>query len=261
MPPLRELQLDFMQALLAAAPEDAVRWLDLPEDRALPRLRVYQGTVRGNFEDALRSTFPAVERLVGEDYFRQTAREFQRLRPSRAGDLATVGALFPAHLHAVHRQPFEYLADVARLEWLIQESLLAAEPAPLDLQRLGRVPPAAYPALRFRCHPALRLFESPYPALRIWEANVSSGELPESIDLGAGADRLVIMRRRLRLEFHRLSAGEEGFLAAIVAAEPFGAAIERAAAAAAAAAADLEFDATAALGRFVAAEALVDFDF
>ena len=254
MPPLRELQVDFMQALFAAVPQGAVRLLDLPAERALARLRVYQSTLRGNFADALRSTFPVVERLVGADYFRQTAREFQRLHPSRAGDLSTIGELFPAYLRAVHRDTFEYLADVARLEWLIHESLLAPEHAPLDVQRLGGVPPSAYPKLRFRCHPALRLFDSRYPALRIWEANVASAEVPDTIDLGQGADRLVVMRRRLRLEFHRLSAGEQGFLAALLAAEPFVTAVERGAD-------DLEFDASAALERFVAAEAVVDFDF
>jgi hypothetical protein len=302
MPSLRELQVDFMHALLAAAPQAAVRLIDLPPDRARARLRVYQGTVRSNFEDALRATFPAVERLVGADYFRQSARELQRRQPSRSGDLTRLGELFPEHLRAAHgNDAFAYLADVARLEWLIQESLLAAEHPPLALEALGRVPPCAYEALRFRCHPALRLIESRYPVLRIWEANVSAvggeraavapgdgaavapsaavpgdgaygtaapgeaacgdvgcgeavpGDVADAIDLDSGGDRLAIMRRRLRLEFHRLGVGEQDFLTAIVAGAPFAAAVERGER-------DPGFDASAALRRFVAAEALVDFD-
>jgi hypothetical protein len=274
MPSLRELQVDFMHAL-AAAPEAAIRLMDLPKERARSRLRVYQSAMRCNFEDALRATFPAVERLVGADYFRQSAREFQRRRPSRSGDLTMLGELFPEHLRRAHgNDAFAYLADVARLEWLIQESLLAAEHAPLALERLGRVPPSGYESLRFRCHPALRLIDSRYPVLRIWEANVAIAEgvppggaargdhacadgvpagVAPPIDLDSGGDRLVIMRRRLRLEFHRLSVGERDFLAAIVAGAPFSAAIERGEC-------DPGFDAAAALRRFVAAEAVVDFD-
>ncbi len=93
---------------------------------------------------------------------------------------------------------FDYLADVARLEWLIQEALLAADHAPLDLAKLAALDPGAYDELRFELHPTLRLFSSPYPALRIWEANAHAAE-PEPIDLGSGAVRMAVMRSRLQL--------------------------------------------------------------
>lgn len=258
MPSLRSLQTDVMNALLSgeSGPAAALIALRGAAGTVSParRLDVYRSNVRANFQGSLRSSFPAVWRLVGEDYFRQVARDYHRENPSRSGDLLHVGRGFPAYLSKLHRaDPYRYLADVACLEWLCEESLLAAEHAALDLERLRRIAPSAYGDLRFEVHPALRLFESPFPALRIWEANVASDAEPEPIDLGAGADCLAIMRLRLKLTFHRLSRGELCFLDSLRGGDDFSEAIERAGAC------DDAFDAGAALRRFVAAEAIVDF--
>ncbi|MDP9011880.1 MAG: DNA-binding domain-containing protein [Pseudomonadota bacterium] len=242
MPSLRELQVSLLDALGSSPP-------------VAPRLEVYRSNVRNNFADALGSSFPAIRRLVGEDYFRQTAREFQRRHPSRSGDLLHAGEPFPRYLAELHHgDGFDYLGEVARLEWLIQETLLSADHAPLDLAQLARIAPAEYDALRFELHPALRLFESKYPALRIWEANVGSEAEPEHIDLRGGGERLALACRRLQLQFHRVNAGEYCFLNSLSRGECFAAAV------ACGEDGDPCFDASAALQRFVAAEAIVGFD-
>jgi len=254
MPSLRELQIQVTDALLGAGLVPVDGLIAGPRDRAERRFGVYANTVRGNFRDALHSTYPAVRRLVGEDYFRQTAREFQSRRPSSSGDLAHCGLGFPDFLAQLHTDDeFAYLADVARLEWLVQESLLEAEHALLDLASLARVPPGAYDGLRFELHPTVRLFESRFPALAIWEVNVGSDAEPPMIDLRSGEDRLAIVRQRLQPQFHRLNAGEHRFLQAFARGECFRAAVERGGQG------DAAFDAAAALQRFVAAGAVVDF--
>jgi len=258
MPSLRSLQTDVMNALLSgeAGPAAALIALGGAAASASParRLEVYRTNVGANFIDSLHSSFPAVWRLVGEEYFRQVARDYHRENPSRSGDLLHVGRGFPAYLAKLHgADQYRYLADVARLEWLCEESLLAAEHAAMDLERLRGLAPSAYAALRFDVHPALRLFESPFPALRIWEANVAGDAEPEPIDLGAGSDCLAITRMRLKLTFHRLSRGEFNFLDSLRGGDDFSEAIERAGAG------DDAFDAGAALRRFAAAEVIVDF--
>jgi hypothetical protein len=253
--PLRDLQTQMLDALLAASPEGAVALIAAPADEALPRLRVYQNNVQSNFEEALRSSFPAVERLVGAEYFRQTAQSFQRRHPSLSGDLLHAGRLFPGYLVHLHGDDdFSYLGDVARLEWLIQETLLSTDHAPLDLQALSRVAPGEYDALRFELHPALRLFESRYPVLRIWKANVVEAE-PEIIHLQSGGDRLAVMQRELQLQFHRLNAAEHGFLNSLSRGDSFAAAVDYGSAS------DPDFDATAALQRFVSAGAITGLRF
>jgi hypothetical protein len=254
MPSLRELQVSVMDALLGAGLPSMGGLIAGPPARAERRFGIYANTVRGNFRDALHATYPAIRRLVGEDYFCQTVWEFQRRHPSPSGDLSHCGEEFPGFLAQLHLDgEFMVLADVARLEWLIQESLLGAEHAPLDLQCLARVAPAAYDGLRFELHPTLRLFESRFPALAIWEVNVGSDAEPPMIDLRSGADRIAIVRQRLQLKFHRLSAGEHCFLQAFARGESFKAAVDRGGET------DAAFDATAALQRFVTAEAVVAF--
>ncbi len=218
------------------------------------RLGIYANTAQSNFISSLVSNYPAIQRLVGEDYFRQCARDFHRRHPSRSGDLQPAGAQFPSYLSALHGgDEYRYLGEIARLEWLIQEALLAADQGPLDLAALGTVAPSAYDELRFELHPSARLFLSPYPCLRIWEANVGSEAEPDLIDLSAGSDRLLLLRSLGQLRFHPLSEGEENFLRALQAHESFAAAIERGAP-------DPDFDAAAALQRFVVAGAIVDFE-
>jgi Putative DNA-binding domain len=254
MPSLHELQAGMMHALLRGASAEVISLIDAPRDMALARLEVHAKNIRSNFVDALRSTYPAVHRLVGDEYFRQVAAAFQLEHPSPSGDLLHAGRLFSAHLGEHHGgDRYAYLADVARLEWLVQEALLAADQAPLDLQKMAGVAASAYDTLRFELHPTLRLFESRYPALRIWEANVGDEADTQTIDLDSGGERLMVMRRDLQLHVEPLSTGEHCML------DQFRCGMAFAPALAAAAACDEQFDGSAALQRFVAAHAIVDF--
>jgi hypothetical protein len=253
MPSLRDLQIQVVNALLAEQPDGAEGLILSSGIAAEARLRIYQNNARTNFVEALASTYPVIRRLVGEDYFRQTAWGFQRRHPSPSGDLNHAGGALPEYLRALHSVGnFRYLADVARLEWLIQESLLAPEHAPLDLRALARVGTADYDALQFTLHPTLRLFESEFPVLRIWETNVGDAD-PPALDLGSGGERLAVMRHEGELRFHRLDRGEYAFLASVADGRRFAASVD------CGAAADPAFDATLGLQRFVAAGAIVDF--
>jgi len=274
MTSLHDLQSRILDALLSAPAEPAaaasagsatpgsatpgfaaaVALIDAPAPVAAARLAVYRNTVLANVTAALHSTYPAVWRLVGEEYFRKVAHEFIVRHASTCGDLTPVGALFPEYLAELHHHDeYAYLGDVARFEWLIQEALLAPHHPPFDLERLGRVAPAEYDGLRFVLHPALRLFESRYPVRRIWESNVASDAEPECLDLAQGGEQLALLPQRLQLQFHPLTPGEWCWLDALNSGEPFAASIE------AAVVSDGAFDAVAALRRFVRIGAIVDF--
>ncbi len=275
MSSLRELQRDFLRAILGH-PASGAHLPVIPDGIApAQRVAVYAGNAYANFSSALESSYPVIRRLVGAAYFEQCARGFQREHPSRSGDLQPAGAMFPAYVYALHRDgDYRYLSDVARFEWLVQEALLAADHAPLDMAKLAAVAPADYDRLQFQLHPSLRLFDSCYPCLAIWQANIAPEE-PPVIDLhGAPRERIAIMQSGGDLRFHSLTAGEHAFLQALEARAPFARAIEagevRAAAARAPATAAAAraapapapphiFDAGDALRRFVLAAAIVDF--
>jgi hypothetical protein len=143
---------------------------------------------------------------------------------------------------------------VARLEWARQESLNSADHPPLDLEKLAAIAPSNYAELRFQLHPASRLFESEFPCWRIWQANVAHDGKPEIVDLATGGDRLLLTRNVLQIEVHLLSRGEFSFLAGLQEGKPFGQTVEQGAQG------DSEFDAAAALQKFVLARVIVDSD-
>ena len=254
MPTLRELQSTFMNALLGSSPESALTMLRAPGEWASTQFEVYQNNVAINFLESLRSSYPVIARLVGEDYFRQLARGLRRRNPSRSGDLLWVGRHFEAYLGELHATgEYQYLPEVARLEWLCQESMLAAQHEPLDLAKLARTAEENPDALILVLHPTARYFESRFPALRIWESNVSSldGE-PDVIDLAAGGDSLLLLRRQRTLQFHRLDTAERRFVKGLLDSTPFSALVEECAGC------DPGFDATTALQRWTSNGAIVD---
>src|SRR5271165_6009951 len=136
---LRELQADFMRALLDGDPEHAAAAVAAaaatliapspvavaPRIAATDALGIYANNVRSNFTESLIGSFPAIRRLVGEDYFAQVARGFHARHPSLSGDLQPAGSGFAQYLGQLHgADEYRYLGEVARLEWLIQETLL-----------------------------------------------------------------------------------------------------------------------------------------
>jgi hypothetical protein len=255
MPSLRELQSGVMQALLDGAPGHAAPFITAQGISAAHALSVYANTARTNFIESVISSFPAVRRLVGEDYFQQCALGFHNRHPSLSGDLQPAGTRFAQYLLELHGDDeYRYLSDVARLEWLVQQTLLAADHGALDVAKLKLVAPTAYDELHFHLHPSVRLFAADYPCLRIWEANVGSDAEPEPIDLAEGPDRLLLVRSNGQLQFHRLIRREENFLLALQAGEPFAAAVDSGGGGGGS-----ELDAAAALQRFVLAGVIVDF--
>src|SRR5580698_1202034 len=88
MPTLREVQAAFAQGLLtrdyaSAAPLVA-------EDAAIApaeRLGIYRNTFIGTLVQALRNTYPAVERLVGAEFFEGAATLFIGKHPPRGAYL------------------------------------------------------------------------------------------------------------------------------------------------------------------------------
>lgn len=219
MLPLRQLQLDFTQAIFGEMPPGLANSIQGGGLGAGPRLEIYRNNVFTNLREALRAVYPVIDRLVGEAFFNYAADWFISIQASTSGDVEDFGMEFAEFLaHFPAAQGLSYLPDVAQLEWACHQVFYAADQAPLPIERLAEVPPEQFNQLCFGMHPASALLASGYPVHRIWEVNQPGFEGGQSVDLSLGGVRLLIIRRcHFQIEMHPLGAGEFAMLEKLVA--------------------------------------------
>jgi hypothetical protein len=251
MPTLRELQRRFAAALFNGAYDACSADIRAAGGDRRARLDIYRDQLHAVFARTLALEFPVIERLVGGEYFQQLAREFQAAHPSRNGNLHHIGAPFSAFLQQrFGGGPYDYLPDIAELEWALQECAAAPETPAFDLQALQRIDPADYADLHFEFHPACCLVSSRYPTLDIWRSNQPGATATGTIDLASGATHMLAQRSAHSVVFHVLSAPEFVFLKKLSQDCSLGAALD------AAQKSDAAFDPGPALRRCVALHAV-----
>ena len=161
-------------SLWRAAPVEALNgWLASPRgsDATMQGLAAYRGNAAAIAERALAVACPTVAALVGEETFHRLARDFWQQQPPACGDLGEWGAALPAFIAEQASLASEpYLADSARLDWLVHAASRAADgPAatpPLEL--LGEHAPDA---LHLRLRAGCALLASAWPVATIWQAH------------------------------------------------------------------------------------------
>ncbi len=248
MPSLRDLQRDFVEALYTDVRADKA-WVVSNGVLVHDRIGIYRHNLRQGFRNALALTYPVIERLVGTAYFDRLAREYQDAYPSRAGDLHYASEHFSAFLaQRFADSEYAYFADVARLEWAIEDARRAAGAAFLEASELAAVDAERYGEMRLRLHSAARLVCSPYPVHRIWRANQPDAD-GSGVTLDAGAERLLVRAIEDDVYLVSLCEAEAAFIAAIVAGAALGVAVD------AALRVDAEFDLARMLARLFALRA------
>src|SRR2546427_13106545 len=101
MPALLELQRAFAASMLREE-DDAVCGAVVDDGfAAAERLRIYRNTCRSTLIEALRLTYPAVERLVGRDFFDMAAARYAGTHPPQSGYLNEYGGEVSGVLGAV----------------------------------------------------------------------------------------------------------------------------------------------------------------
>ena len=133
MPGLLELQRAFGAAMLRGDDAAVSDELIAAGFSATERLRIYRNTCRSALIETLRMTYPAVDRLVGRDFFDMAAGELVLDHPARSAYLNEYGggfADFLADFHGARSLP--YLPDVARFEWALSVAANAEDEPVLD---------------------------------------------------------------------------------------------------------------------------------
>lgn len=241
----------FAPALLApeaSCPPGLVSWNGSDPAR---RFGVYRNNVIVALVDALADTYPVVQSLVGEDFFRATAAEFVRQAPPRTPVLAWYGADFADFLAGFPpAAALPYLPDVARLEWLRVTAWHAADAPALPHENLADLLADAgrLPGTSFLLHPALRVFSSAHPVVSLWAAHQhdDAEAALAAIDLARG-EAALLLRPQLEVDIIGIEPGAATFIHCLQAGDTF----------ACAAGVGGEFDLAATLGLLIRHGAIV----
>jgi len=217
-------QKDFAAAVLDPArpvPEGLVTPDGQPAQR---RFDVYRNNVVYSLAEALKTAFPAIHSLLGEENFKGLAGLFVRRHPPRSPVLMLYGEDLPGFLEDLPQVAhLPYLPDVARLELARRQAYHASDAPVLDPAALA-IEAEALMTAELVVHPALRVIRSHYPVADIWQFAMD----PSSPKPGAAGQAVAVTRPEFDPVQTVLPPGAATFLASLSDGKRFGEAVDAA---------------------------------
>lgn len=205
------------------------------EERAARGFNVYRNNVVVGLVDTLAATYPVVQAVVGEPFFRAMGRQFCHQHPPKTPVLALYGdglARFIAGFAPAAQLP--YLADLARLEWQRTVALQAADDLPLAQDDIAGLvhDPAALLQSRWRLHASLSQVDSEFSVVSLWAAHQLPSTQATEVALAnldwKQAESALVLRQGLDVMVLRLAAAESVFVRLLGAGYSLGDAVQEA---------------------------------
>jgi len=225
---LRDLQAAFAAHLKGEDRSDLADTVVGDTISAAARLRIHRHHVRQSLVGALAATFPTVQAIVGEAYFRTLAEGFILRELPGQPVLAEYGAGFPVFVSGYGpAAALPYLADMAQLDWALNLAFHAPQENRLTASGLADLPAERLFDLKPALAAGSTLLRSAYPIDRIWAAS-QPGATVGTVSLEEGPASVLVLRRPDDAAFASLDAAEQVFLAALVGGSSLGEAAEAA---------------------------------
>lgn len=224
-----EREAQRQQALMRALWRDAepatlLPWLSDAPARQQRGLQAYRINAAVAAERALASAYPTITALIGAESFAALARDLWRQRPPERGDLGEWGEALPAFIADSPMLASEaYLADSARLDWLVHRASRSADAAEAPAA-LGALATQAPELLQIELRPGTAVLASAWPIVSIWLAHqarvVDDADRFDGVraafDQGRGENALV-WRDDFAVGVEALDAGSAAFTGALLA--------------------------------------------
>jgi hypothetical protein len=230
MSALHELQRAFAAAMVLEH-EAAVREHIVEEDFSpAERLRIYRNTFRSTLTEALRMTYPAVDRVVGRDFFDAAAEQFIQASPPSSAYLNEYGGGFGDFLAQFEpARGLAYLSDLARFEWALNAAANAVDMPALHAEALAVIDTEHHDKLQFEPHSSVRFLALDYAADEIADAVLSGDDAAMAeVDVSQRAAWLVVHRGPNGVEAQPLDSEACAFLSRLCDGEPLGRLLEHA---------------------------------
>lgn len=197
MSDLRTLQEHFFKSI---AGDDEAQLLSFIKPSQIPasaRFKIYKNTSFENLYNALKTTFPGIWNLIGEECARSVSYAFTKdiKNLPTSGSIDNWGKDFPKFLSTVSElSDLKYLEDYAEFEWLQHLSFCAMDAGILDPVELQKVPGDLIEKVKFAFHPSVFFLKSEYPLDQIYELLEDPATSISKINLNDGPTYTILCR-------------------------------------------------------------------
>lgn len=193
----------------------AAGWLQGSAERRQRGLRAYRANAAATAERALAAAYPTVQQLLGGPSFAMLAQAHWHAQAPERGDLAAWGAGLPAAVSDDPQLAAEpYLADVARLDWLVHLARAAADDdAPV--QGLDLLAHSEPDLLLLRLRDGHAVLQSQHAVHSVWQAHQEGSAAGFGVArqaLAAGrAEQVRVSRQGMHVLVQSIDAGTAAF--------------------------------------------------
>jgi len=159
-----------------------VGWLRKDGATADTRLGVYVDAYVLRLLEALRTNYPALHQLLGDDDFDRMASRYLGTHPPSHTSIRWFG-LYLSHFLGTET-PYANIPSIAELadfEWALRHTIDAADAETLSLETLQAIAPDSWATLTLSVHPSLSMLYFQWNAPQIWKALTEDEQLPEPV--------------------------------------------------------------------------------
>ncbi|MCG6201361.1 DNA-binding domain-containing protein [Psychromonas antarctica] len=170
------LQQQFTDALLYrnSLITSEIKDKELLSSKAL--LQIYRNSFVMGVTEALSITYQHSLSLVGETFFNAVARQFILQQPPQENNIISYGNGFSHFLQNLEQlQSLPYIAEMARFEWLLEQTSNAPfQSELLDTAKLASIPPEQLDIITFQIPSQISLFTSEQNILSLYQMIITN---------------------------------------------------------------------------------------
>lgn len=187
----------------------------LNENPRLPgtlAMKIYRNNTIGARLKTLQIIYPVIEKILGETCFKMISTDFVNDSPSLQSDLNIYGRMFPEFIADIVIQEtafanFEYLPDLALLEWYYHAAFYAADDKQIvDLTSLSNITEDENFTFLSRSRAAF-ILQTTFPVLTIWK-NHQTDTSTKEVSALSNHEYLLIYRKEFKPEIVRIKQEE-----------------------------------------------------
>lgn len=168
MPALRDIQAAFIHDAYTGEQTSAV-YLNKYKLNSRERLDIYYNNTLLGLTDILTATYPVLQKVVGESFFRTVARFYIETNFQITGNRHTYGGELTSFLRSYEpTASWPYLPDIAAIEWAFFQASIADNAPAIDFNRLTNLI-SEHPDFILSLHPGVHCIELNFNALEIWQ--------------------------------------------------------------------------------------------